>query len=268
MLMLFFLNVAKAQSHKVGQANYNCKLNKKGWFFNSEKLPCSACEATDKKEKTAKAAEDKRRSDVAVAKVKADKAAASDLAYKKKQQEMAEKNKVTEVAVTMPKGSVVKKEESDISEIGNYKIINEFKSLRDMSEYSTYNSKISYKDKIIFESNDFLNIKAVWGKLLFIADYPRKDGSCTSSEANNSILLDKKGKKINLSGIDKFGYYTNDDDRDDYFVIVVYTGKCTPVKNDKYAKGDWHTIKYTFDYKTRNLIETKPSWQHSECPCN
>ena len=107
LLMLFFLNTVNAQSHKVGQANYNCKLNKKGWFFNSEKLSCPACEATENKEKAAKAAEDKRRNDVAVAKAKADKIA-SDLANKKKQQEIAEKNKVTEVAVTMPKNTVSK----------------------------------------------------------------------------------------------------------------------------------------------------------------
>lgn len=267
MLMLFLLNVAKAQSHKVGQANYNCKLNKKGWFFNSEKLPCPACEVTDKKEKTAKAVEDKRRNDVVVAKAKADKLA-KEATYKKEQAERAEKNKVTEVAVSMPKTTNSKTSKSEINEIENYKIVNEFKTLRDMSEYSAYNSKILYKNKIIFESNDFLWIKAAWGKLLFIADYPRKDDSCVSSESNNSILLDRKGKKINLAGIEKFGYFTNDNDRDDYFVIVVYTGKCTPVKNDKYAKGDWHTIKYTFDYKTGNLIDTKPSWQHSNCPCN
>lgn len=104
--MLFFLNSVNAQSHKVGQANYNCKLNKKGWFFNSEKLPCPACEVTEKKEKAAKAAEDKRRSDVTVAKANADKLA-KDAAYKKTQAELAEKNKVTEVAVTMPKSTVV-----------------------------------------------------------------------------------------------------------------------------------------------------------------
>lgn len=105
--MLFFLNTVNAQSHKVGQANYNCKLNKKGWFFNSEKLSCPACEATDNKEKAAKAAEDKRRNDVVVAKAKADKIA-SDLANKKKQQEIAEKNKITEVSIIMPKITPIK----------------------------------------------------------------------------------------------------------------------------------------------------------------
>lgn len=79
LLILFCLNYANAQSHKVGQANYNCKLNKKGWFFNSEKLSCPACEVTDKQEKTAKAVEDKRRNDVAIAKDKADKAAIENL---------------------------------------------------------------------------------------------------------------------------------------------------------------------------------------------
>nr|WP_315197482.1 hypothetical protein [uncultured Flavobacterium sp.] len=266
--LLFAVTKVNAQAHnmRTGWCKY-AKKAKGQAKDESESAVCQVCRKENEKEKIARAAEDKRRNDVAVAKGKADKAA-NVLAYKKMQQEIAEKNKVTEVFVTMPKSSVVKKDESDRSEIGNYKIINEFKSLRDMSEFSTYNSKISYKDKIIFESNDFIYIKAAGDKLLFIADYPRKDGSCTSSEANNSILLDKKGKKINLPGIDKFGYYTNDKDRDDYFVIVVYTGTCTPVANDKYAKGDWHTIKYTFDYKTRSLIGTKPSWQHSSCPCN
>jgi len=265
MLLILMSAVIKVngQAHDASQGA--CRLVKSAAIGDG--ASCPACKAADKKEQLARDAENKRRNDVIAAKAKADKIA-SEAARKKQLAEIAEKNKVKEVFVTMPKTPAKKLENSEKEDLDNYKIVNEFKPLDRMSQFSSYNSKILYKGKVIHDSNDFLWIKAAWGKLLFIADYPRKDESCASSEANNSILLDKKGKKINLPGIDRFGYYTKNDDRDDYFDIVVYTGTCTPVKNDRYANGDWHTIKYTFDYKTRNLIESKPSWQHSDCACN
>ncbi|HRA73805.1 MAG TPA: hypothetical protein PLB11_13405, partial [Flavobacterium sp.] len=63
---------------------------------------CPLCEKNQKKEKEAKAAEDKRRTDAAYAKAEADKRT-REIARKKEQQELAEKNKSTEVFVTMPK---------------------------------------------------------------------------------------------------------------------------------------------------------------------
>jgi len=103
---MFSLSYINGQSHKVGQANYNCKLNKKGWFFNSEKFPCPACEAVEKKEELAKKVENKRRGDIAKAKAEADKIA-NEIASKKELAEQIEKNKVTEVFVKMPKTDIV-----------------------------------------------------------------------------------------------------------------------------------------------------------------
>ena len=81
MLTMFSLNFANAQSHNPGP-NSNCKLNK-NYRPNIEKISCPACDLNDKKEKTAIEAEDKRRSDVIVAKAKAEKEAL-DKAYKDK----------------------------------------------------------------------------------------------------------------------------------------------------------------------------------------
>ena len=74
MLLLFAIQTTQAQAHNMG-SNYNCKLQKKGYFFNSEKHPCPACAAKDKKEKDAKIAEDKRRFAAAQAEAEAKKAA-------------------------------------------------------------------------------------------------------------------------------------------------------------------------------------------------
>lgn len=240
LLMLFFLNSVNAQSHKLGQANYNCKLNKKGWFFNSEKLSCPACEATDKKEKAAKAAEDKRRSDLAVAKAKTDKAA-SDLANKKKQQDIAEKNKVTEVAVTMPKSTAVKNtnpdkkaeskgmaknyfytERNDIDNQSissmwgpknqsptNYFIINNVKKFTNNEFKACIGSMIAYRDKEKF------NFPANIGIVVLNETFTLKNGE------NIQILdlIDSNGKRIlNDNSISIIIHFA-----DDYF--IAFRGK-------------------------------------------
>lgn len=228
---------------------------------------CRACDVENEKERQAKIAEDRRRDAVIAAESKIKLEAEQKAAKEKLKKELEASNKVTEVRVTAPKTPPSTTTKADLENIGNYKIVNEFKAGYGMDSFTTYNSKILFKDKVVFESDEFLWLKAVWGKLLFIADYPRQDDSCKESEANNSILLDKNGKQVKLDGVDRFGYLSSNDDNDDYIDIHVYTGECTPVENDRYAKGDWHTTVYVFDYKTLKLIETKPSWQHANCEC-
>ncbi|MFA9191317.1 hypothetical protein AAGV28_08040 [Flavobacterium sp. FZUC8N2.13] len=97
-LILFCLNNVNAQSH-ISTGKYACQLVPKSRGY--EKYTCPACAANDVKVAQAKAAEDKRRTDAAIAKANADKAA-RDLAYKKTQKEREEKNKVTEVSLAMP----------------------------------------------------------------------------------------------------------------------------------------------------------------------
>lgn len=97
MLILFCLNYINAQSH-ISTGKYACQLVPKSRGY--EKYTCPACAANDVKVAQAKAAEDKRRNDAAIAKANADKTA-RDLAYKKAQKEREEKNKVTEVGLSM-----------------------------------------------------------------------------------------------------------------------------------------------------------------------
>ncbi len=70
---MFCLNSVYAQSHNPGP-NSNCKLNK-NYTPNIEKISCPACDNNAKKEKAAKAAEDKRRADVIIAKANTEKEA-------------------------------------------------------------------------------------------------------------------------------------------------------------------------------------------------
>src|SRR6218665_2756031 len=219
-----------------------------------EGASCPACVAKDKKEQDARDVENKKRNDAIIAKAATEKKA-QDIAHKKEMAEKAEKNKVKEVFIKMPKTTEKSSSvESESDQLKYYKVENELKLLERMSEQKAYNTKILYKDKIVFDSNEFLYLKAVWGKLLFVADYPKNSDSCKESESNRSVLLDKNGKKVILDSIDRFGYYSKNDDNDNYFDIVVYTGECTSVENDRYANADWHTTIYTFDYSTRNLI--------------
>lgn len=96
MLTMFSLNFANAQSHNPGP-NSNCKLNK-NYRPNIEKISCPACDLNDKKEKTAIEAEDKRRSDIIVAKAKSEKEAL-DKAYKDKLALDAKKREAAGVVV-------------------------------------------------------------------------------------------------------------------------------------------------------------------------
>jgi hypothetical protein len=95
-LTIFSLNYVYAQSHNPGP-NSNCKLNK-NYRPNIEKISCPACELNDKKEKVTKVAEDKRRSDIVLAKAKAEKEAL-DKAYKDKLALDAKKREAAGVVV-------------------------------------------------------------------------------------------------------------------------------------------------------------------------
>lgn len=252
------------QKHDNSQGT--CRLFKNS--ARGEADTCPACLVIIKKEQDARDAENKRRNDAITKKADAERLV-KDAAYKKEMALREKNRKVTEVKVVMPKTTEKSSSvESESDQLKYYKVENELKLLERMSEQKAYNTKILYKDKIVFDSNEFLYLKAVWGKLLFVANYPKNSDSCKESESNRSVLLDKNGKKVILDSIDRFGYYSKNDDNDNYFDIVVYTGECTSVENDRYANADWHTTIYTFDYSTRKLISSKPSWQHSSCHCN
>ena len=96
-----------AQSHNLG-ANYNCKLQKKGYSFNSEKLSCPACKKKEEKEEEAKDVERKRRDDVEKANDEA-KRKALEIKLRQEKLELEEKNRVTEVRLVIPKSNVVNK---------------------------------------------------------------------------------------------------------------------------------------------------------------
>ncbi|MFL9831467.1 cell envelope integrity protein TolA [Flavobacterium sp. ST-87] len=216
LLMLFFLNSVNAQSHKVGQANYNCKLNKKGWFFNSEKLSCPACEATDKKEKTAKAAEDKRRNDVAIAKANADKLAAEKLRQEKLRLAKEEEKRI--------------KDKEIADKIANDKAIQKNKQIAASAAIkSNVKGQIGKTDPSTVTSF-YDNKRRVYGLIADgkeIITFPYEENLTTIRRINDtnlfevhvsgkhpngwekylySFIIDYKGKRLSVNGLSKFDF--------------------------------------------------------------
>lgn len=213
LLMLFCLHNATAQSHKVGQANYNCKLNKKGWFFNSEKHPCPACQAKEDKEKNAKEAEDKRRMDAHNAKVLADKKAeearisekirlAKEEEQRKKDKEAAdiiarEKaiKKYKEIAANGLVKSNAKGQASDID-------LSQVKAFEDKNR-KVYGFKINDEEVMTFPFDDeSMNISRVADSNLFEVNVWGKNNR-GYSRYKYSYLIDYTGKRIIVDGVDR-----------------------------------------------------------------
>ena len=261
-IALFCANNVNAQSHNMG-GNYNCKLKKGNWF-NEEKHACPACAAKDKKEKDAKLAEDNRRAKVISDKYKADKIV-SENARKAKLLEDTKKAHSGEVLINMPKKST--KSTPKQVETHNYTCTNAFVPYDDNYFNTKRNTKILDGKKVIYESNEYNGISPVFGTNMFYFTMTSNLPKCVAEESNTSFLVNYKGEKLSLPGIDLFGHTSSHDENDDYFEVVVFTGKCTPVEDDRYAKGDWHTIRYIFNKKNLKLISTKPSWQHANCEC-
>lgn len=206
---LFCLNNADAQTHKIGQANYNCKLNKKGWFFNSEKLSCPACEATEKKEQTAKAAEDKRRNDAV--KAKADKSASENLKLSKEEQQGKKGKETAKTASnTNPaiqnrpnaangainsnvKGQVPKVDPSAISAFSDrsnrvYGLISNEKQIVKFPYEDDYTQINRIKGTNLFEVMVMGKHPNGWEKYLY------------------SFIIDHKGKRLSIDNVNKFDY--------------------------------------------------------------
>lgn len=275
LILIIFLSLClhftgMAQAHNMG-ANYNCK-RKKGNSFNSEKNPCPGCEAKENKENVATSTETKRNDKVILHKAKTDKDA-KDKAAKSKQVEDAKNAKSGEAYIEMPKSSkTLSNPNKTVSEENRkYTFVQDNNNPKEPNrEYfqTKHPVRILHNGKTIFESNDFHSLrKPEDTRLIFVLQSASNISGCKGEESNNSILVNEKGIKIPLPGIDKFGIFFSNRESDDFFDIAVFTGQCTPVTNDRYAKGDFHTIKYTFSYSTMQLISSKPSWQHADCNC-
>lgn len=185
MLMMFGSNYINAQSH-ISTGKYACQLVPKSRGY--EKYTCPACAANDVKVAQAKAAEDKRKSDAAIAKANADKAA-SDLAYKKKQKEREEKNKVTEVGLAMP---------SDAS-LPNFTSNTENTNSNSVSETSVYTPTYTKQDV----TNQVINQAATLaGGLIndWNANYERKQ---KIRETENN----EKWNRIDQRAMNRFKFY-------------------------------------------------------------
>lgn len=228
MTLLFAVTKVNAQAHNM-QPGW-CKYAKKAKGQakdESESAVCQVCRKENEKEKTARAAEDKRRNDVAVAKGKADKAA-SDLAYKKTQAEIAAKNKVTEVHVTMPKTTATetKKTEPPVKK-------KPVKLGKDIQLYAgwgmgmfTHNSRTNFFlneiNDTVLKSNDYLETYAVWRENK--NNFPKNIGIVLLKETNKI----SNGRELNVADIIdlKGKRYFNDNTistifhlADDYFVV-------------------------------------------------
>jgi hypothetical protein len=266
---LLFCVSSFAQSHNVRSGSW-CKFIKNGSGSvkdESESARCLACAATAKKEEEAKTAQRKRRETILIAKNAADKKA-REIEEKKKKAELAEKNKVTEVKLVMPKGAENSSNDSADEDYLNYKVVNEV-NLITMSQFKPYNSKILYKGKVVFESNELLHIVKFWRKALFTGSFPRIDDSCKSTySTNGSYLIDEKMKKVMLEGVPTFHYAKENRNNANLIDITVVTGNCTPILGDRDKNGSWETIEYSYEYKTGKITKLENSAYRTDCGCN
>lgn len=268
-LTLLYMSPINAQSHNVRSGSW-CKFikNAPGSVRDeSESARCLACDAIAKKEESAKELQRKKRDAIVAAKALADKKAL-ELEQSKKNTELKEKNKVTEVKLAMPKTAETSNKNSTAKEYLNYKVVNAA-NLVTNSQFKAYNSKILYKDKVVFESNDLLNIESFDQMVLFRANYPRIDKSCKSTYSNNgSFLIDEKMKKVDLEGASEFYYAKKNDENSNYIDVTVVTGNCTPITDDRDKNAKWETKVYTFEFKTWKLIKSESSAYRTICGCN
>jgi len=263
-LAVFCLNNVHAQSHTFmpGWCKF-AKSNGRSAKSESAIHECHVCNAKDKKEKDAKLAENIRRTKVISDKYIADKLA-SEIARKAKLIEDAKNAHSGEVMINMP---TYAKSTTKQTETHHYTCKNVFVRYDDNYYKTKRNVKILDGEKVIYESNEYNGISPVFGTNMFSLTMISNLPKCVADESNSSILINYKGEKIALPGIDLFGFTASNRENDNYFEVAVYTGDCTPVENDRYAKGDWHTIRYVFSKKDLQLISSKPSWQHADCEC-
>jgi hypothetical protein len=240
MLTMFSLNFANAQSHNPGP-NSNCKLNK-NYRPNIEKISCPACDLNDKKEKVAIVAEDKRRSDIIVAKAKVEKEAL-DKAYKDK---LALDAKNTESA-----GKVV----IDVPKVKTGTAINNRKisgnpilvSKKDNSKSVLYSKMerineqvwaLIFNDKgdTIIKSKDFSVQSLDWNNKLNYLNYVKKSPPSNvflaSFHPTINIYNSKGEKLLNEDNIKKVFYCG-----DDFYLYVI---------DEKY-ENDFHSRFFSGD---------------------
>jgi hypothetical protein len=212
-LMLYYLNNINAQSH-ISTGKYACQLFPKSLGY--EKYTCPACEVIMKKEKIARAAEDKRRNDVAVTKDKADKLIAENLRLEKlrlqKEEEKRIKNK--EIADKIANDKVLEKNKQ-IAAAGIIKSnakgqVGKVNPL----EVSTFsdNSKRIYgliangKEIITFPYEDsYTTINRINGTNLFQVGVSGKHPNGWEKYLY-SFIIDYRGKKLSVNGLSKFDF--------------------------------------------------------------
>ncbi len=210
---MFSLNFVSAQSHNPGP-NSNCKLNK-NYRPNIEKISCPACELNDKKEKVAKVAEDKRRSDVVLAKVRAEEAALQ-IAFQEEKRlklEEAKRKKDKEIAEKIAIDANVKKNK-EIAEKGQIKsnpkagkVASIDYSIDKLVPFEDKNRKICGLkiDNVEILSIPFETTNANLIRLVGTNYFMLQLENVINNRGNSSYsILDKFGKKFKLEGIDIF----------------------------------------------------------------
>lgn len=203
-LVMATIFVVKAQAH-ISTGKYVCNLVPKS--RGTEKYLCPACEKIDEKERIARKAEDKKRSDANDAKILADKKAAEALKLekqrlakveeqRKKAKEIADKianenasRRYKEIASKGIMKSSVKGKDLDVD-------LSKVESFVD-DKRKVYGFKLNDEEVMTFpfEGKD-VSIDRVKGSNLFIV-----------REENYSYLIDITGKRIIVDGNDKTTYW-------------------------------------------------------------
>ena len=219
-LMMAAVFVAKAQAH-ISTGKYVCNLVPKS--RGTEKYLCPACEKIDEKERIARKAEDKKRSDANDAKILADKKAAEALKLekqrlakveeqRKKAKEIADKianenasRRYKEIASKGIMKSSVKGKDLDVD-------LSKVESFVD-DKRKVYGFKLNDEEVMTFPFDEKnLYVRRIKGSNLFIVD--------TYGNEKYSYLIDITGKRIIVDGNDKApfrGIEENEADKVVYF---------------------------------------------------
>ncbi|RYD87346.1 MAG: hypothetical protein EOP50_20905 [Sphingobacteriales bacterium] len=268
LLFTLFHFSARAQSHTFRQ----CSLNKE--WANARKdaennaPSCPACIDKRKKERVARQLEMKRRSEEAAAKARIEREAREKefAAAQKRKQEEAKKPQSGEVLINAQTFTGTDMEPG--YEQYEAKIENFFEKL------TNRRCQILKNKKVLYETTEFGTLTQVYKRILFVGKYytagvcRHPNGNVTDAKGNHSVLMDQYGKVKVLNGIKRFGFLqTVGQESPDHFEIVVYTGECKALENDRYDKSLWTTIRYKFSFKTMTLVSTENSAQRGSCNC-
>ncbi len=252
------LNAQVAHDYKQGC----CKLV--GEINDIESCYCAGCADTEKKNKQAKEAEDKRIKELSVKKAEEERQKAIEK-QKKENEKIVQQNKDAkantlhyEMASSDKKKTVVETKKTG----------NEYKRVVIGDDFWCNNRinghyQIFKNGKLTFETKQYKYLGIVDNNLGYLEAAENRGCNCDPiTKENNSILLNHKGEQIRIDGISKFWIISSSNG---VLSISVFDGSCTDT--GRYTSRG--IIEYEFNSINFKLISKKNSiFNDALCDCS